>query len=147
MSNCFKFSLHFFDAVLLYNGQNDQIVTYNKFIKAYTDQVLELSNNTDSNITTADLAGKIYSTHLNELTHIIGVFDDWITVGSALEWIGGAVIGLTVLIGAISAIIVASGEKISGLTLAIICAIIIAIIVVIGLAIIATGIILVSVTA
>jgi hypothetical protein len=132
-------------AVLLYNGQNDQIVTYNKFIKAYTGQVLELSSNNDTNVTTIDLAEKIYSTHLNVLTHKIGVFSDWITVGTALEWVGGTVIGLTVLIGAISAIILACGEKVSALAVAIISAIITGIIVVIGLAILATGIILVSV--
>jgi hypothetical protein len=132
-------------AVLLYNGQNDQIVTYNKFIKAYTGQVLELSNNNDTNITTVDLAEKIYSTHLNVLTHKIGVFGDWITVGTALEWIGGAVIGLTALIGAISAIILACGEKVSALAVAIISAIIITIIIAIGLVILTTGIILVSV--
>jgi len=132
-------------AVILYNGQSDQIVTYHKFMKAYTGQILELSNNNDTNITTVDLAEKIYSTHLNTLTQKIGAFSDWIAVGTALEWIGGVVIGLTVIVGAIAAIVLACGEKISALAVAIISAIITAIIVVIGIAMLATGIILVCV--
>lgn len=132
-------------AVILYNGQSDQSVTYHKFMKAYTGQVLELSNNNDTNITTVDLADKIYSTHLNILTQKIGAFSDWIAVGTALEWTGGVVIGLTAIVGAIAAIVLACGEKISALAVAIISAIVTAIIVVIGVAILATGIILVCV--
>ncbi len=132
-------------AVILYNGLNDQTVTYHKFMKAYTGQVLELSNNNDTNVTTVDVAEKIYSNHLNILTQKIGTFSDWISVGTALEWMGSVVIGLTVIVGSIAAIVLACGEKISALAVAIISAIITAIIVVIGVAILTTGIILVSV--
>lgn len=132
-------------AVILYNGQYDQIVTYNKFVTAYTGQVLELSDKNDTNVTTIDLAEKIYSTHLNILTQKIKAFSDWIAVGSALEWLGGAVTSLTAVVGTVCAAIALCVSKTWGVAVAIIAAIITAIIVVLGLAILATGITLVCV--
>ncbi|MTK11443.1 MAG: hypothetical protein F8N39_04940 [Clostridiaceae bacterium] len=133
-------------AVILYNGESDQTVTYNKFVNAYTGIVLELkTNNNDTNVTTTDLAEKIYSTHLNILTQKIGVFSDWIAVGTALEWLGGAVAALTAVVGTICAAIALCVSKTAGIVVAIIAAIITTIIVVIGLAILATGILLVCV--
>jgi hypothetical protein len=132
-------------AVMLYNGQYYQIITQHKFVAAYTGQVLELTDNNDTNITTTDIADKIYATHLNILTHKIGVFGDWITIGNTLEWIGGSISTITTLIGFIVIVIAACISKTAGTALAVIAAIVSAVIIVIGLAILATGLIIVDV--
>ena len=132
-------------AFILYNGQNDQIVTYNKFMKAYTGLGLELSNNNDTNITTVDVAEKIYSTHLNGLIYKINDFNLSLAIGTDLEWIGASVIGLSAIVGAVIVLIGCCFPKCMAGFITALTAILVIVVCIVGAAILVAGIIIVNV--